>query len=143
MSQPVKKVNDLKQLLLLVAQDEEGLREHIYSKLSVGDMWWIPDTVTGFGHGEKHPWVVVVSYKPNHPPVMACPRTTKIGKRIDELYTPAKILPDLEKAGSILLGHRRQFAAEKFREFAYIGRLSDEWIRKIRDGVKRQMGSIR
>lgn len=143
MSQPVKKINDLKQLLLLVTQDEEGRREHLYSKLNVGDMWWIPDAFTRFGQGERHPWVVVVAYNPNHPPVVACPRTTKQGRRSDELYTPANILPGLEKDGVILLGHRRQYAAEKFREFEYIGRLSDEWVRKIRDGIRKQIGSIR
>jgi hypothetical protein len=66
-----------------------------------------------------------------------------MGRRSDELRTPAKVLPELEKDGAILLGFRRPFAAEKFREFDYIGRLPDEWIRKLRDGMKRQIGGIR
>lgn len=143
MSQTNQRINDFKLLRQLLTQDESGRQEYLYSRLKVGDMWWIPDIISGFGQKEKHPWVVVVDYKPNRPPVLACPRTTEVRGRKDELRTPAKVLDGLEKEGAILLGHRRPFLSEKFREFEYIGRLSDEWIRKLQGGMKKQIGSIR
>ena len=103
MTTPIKKVKDFKQLLLLVTQEEEGLEKFIYSRLRVGDVWWIPDEISRFGTGtrEKHPWVVVAPYREDRPPVMACPRTTSQRNRKDELYSPANLLPELDKEGFI------------------------------------------
>jgi len=143
LGQPIRRINDFAQLLSLVTQTEEGLQKYLYSRLEVGDMWWIPDSVSGFGQKESHPWVVVVPFKTNRPPVLACPRTTKQGKRKDQLYTPAGILPGLNKEGVILLGFRRSFEAAAFRDFDYIGRLSDEWVRKIGLEMRKQLGSTK
>lgn len=143
MVKPVRRINDFAQLLSLVTQTEEGLQKYIYGRLEVGDTWWIPDSVSGFGQKENHPWIVVVPFKPTHPPVLACPRTTKRGRRKDELYTPAGVLPDLDKEGAILLGFRMSFVASAFRDFDYIGRLPEEWVRKIRLEMRRQLGSTK
>lgn len=143
MDKPVRRINDFAQLLNLVTQTEEGLQKYLYNRLEVGDMWWIPDSVSGFGQGKNHPWVVVVPSKPNRLPVLACPRTTKRGRRKDALYTPAGVLPKLDKEGAILLGFRRSFEAGAFRDFDYIGRLPDEWVRKIKLEMRKQLGSTK
>jgi hypothetical protein len=143
MSETIHKINDLKLLRNLLTQDEEGLQEYLYDKLRVGNMWWIPDDISKFGQGDTHPWIVVVDYKPNHPPILACPRTTKIGKRSDEFLTPAHVLPDLEKEGAILLTFRRSFATEKFREFDYIGRLPDDWLVKFQQAFRTRSRGVK
>lgn len=142
MSEPSHKVKSFQDLLQLVTQDEQGMHKHLYSKLQTGDVWWIPDLVTKFGNRDKHPWVVVSGYKPNRPPVIASPRTTKFksGMRLGELFTPGGILPDLTKDGVILVKLRRSFSAEKFREFEYIGRLSDDWINELKKSIKMYFG---
>jgi len=141
MSQSMTKINDLKQLRLLLTQDAAGLKEHVYDRLQVGDMWWIPDSVSHFGKKERHPWVVVLGYSPNRPPILASPRTTQIGKRSDELLIPANLLPTLDRAGVVLLDFRRPFPVDRFREFEYIGRLPEKYIHKIQNWLKSVAGS--
>ena len=134
----IERVKDLRQLRLLLAQDEDGLHEYVYRRLIIGDVWWIPDDVGGFGQGERHPWVIVRGYSSGRANVVACPRTTKPTSPQRGVMTPSGILPDLDQKGFILLVFRRSFVAGDFRHFDYIGRLSNHWIQKIQDFYKAQ-----
>lgn len=128
----VERVKDLRQLLLLLAQDENGLKQYVYPRLRIGDVWWIPDSVSGFGVAQRHPWVVVRGYSVGRANVTACPRTTQLASAHRGLVTPAGILPELDQKGLIILRFRRQFVARDFRGFDYVGRLPDCRIQKIR-----------
>jgi hypothetical protein len=128
----IEQVNDLRQLRLLLTQDENGLKEYIYPWLRVGDMWWIPDSISGFGKDQRHPWVIVRGYSVGRASVIACPRTTKMTGSPRGLVMRSGILPALDQDGLILLKFRRAFAARDFRGFEYLGRLPDRWIEKIR-----------
>jgi mRNA-degrading endonuclease toxin of MazEF toxin-antitoxin module len=128
----IAQVKDLRQLRLLLAQDENGLKKYVYPRLRLGDVWWIPDDVSGFGDGQRHPWVIVRGYSPRRANILACPRTTTIRSPQRGIVTPAGILPDLDQDGFILLMLRRSFVAKGFRRFDYIGRLPEGWLQKIR-----------
>ena len=128
---------------MLLAQDEDGLKEYVYDKLKTGDAWWIPDALSQFGTRDRHPWIVITDYSPKRPPVLACPRTSQVENRTRGILMPANILPGLEREGIILLSFRRSFAAHRFRDFEYIGGLPDVWIQRIREGAKRTTGSTR
>lgn len=128
-----KSFRDLRRLL---TETEEGMENHVYSKLARGDVWSIPDQVTGFGEKDKHPWVVVRNYKRGSSFVEISPRTTKF-KRGDDgkqgIITPAGIIPELNKEGLILLKHRVKLTVEEFRDYVYLGRLPDQWIQRLQD----------
>jgi hypothetical protein len=126
-------VVELKRLLFLLTQDDEGFRAHIVPRLCLGDMWWIPDEITGFGGGQRHPWVIVKGFSSHRPNIVVCPRTTRLRGDQRGIITPAGILPDLAIEGRLVLSYRQGFAARGFREFEYIGRLSAEWVKKIED----------
>lgn len=127
------KVTAFSDLLKLVAQDDEGLNQYVYSKLVLGDVWWIPDSVTYFGKKERHPWVVVLGYSPRRSTVVICPRTTKPNvSSLRGILTPAGVLEGLDQQGTFILDHRQSFQAERFREFSYIGRLPEHWLQRIR-----------
>jgi hypothetical protein len=128
----IERVKDLRQLRLLFTQDEDGLKEYVYPQLRVGDVWWIPDSMSDFGESQRHPWVIVRGYSLGRANVMACPRTTKIAGTRRGLVTPPGILPGLDQRGLILLRFRRSFVAKHFRDFEYIGQLPNTWIQKIR-----------
>lgn len=129
----VLKINDLQKLRFLVTQDENGLEEFLYPKLRIGDTWWIPDEISGFGTKERHPWVIVKPYSITATSVIACPRTSTDSnvRKLGGIQTPAYILPSLDKSGFLILMHRRAFPVSNFREFVYIGQLSEEWLRRI------------
>jgi len=126
-------VKDLSQLRQLLARDENGLQEYVYPKLRLGDVWWIPDDVSGFGEGQRHPWVVVRSYSTRRASIIACPRTTTASNPQRGIVTPAGILPSLDQDGLIVLKLRRSFVARDFRSFEYVGRLPQSWRQKIVD----------
>jgi hypothetical protein len=132
----IERVKDLKQLRLLLAQDEDGLQEYVYSRLRIGDVWWISDHISGFGERQRHPWIIVRGYSAGRASIVACPRTTKTASSRRGVVTPSGILPDFDQEGLILLMMRRSFVARDFRDFDYVGRLSDRWIRKIQDFYK-------
>ena len=127
----ITSVNDLSRLRLLLTQDEEGLAEFVFPNLQIGDVWWIPDSVSGFGDKEQHPWVVVRRYQPGRANVMACPRTTDTRNSTRGIVTPAGVLPDLDQEGLIVLAHRRAFAAVDFASYQYSGRLPTIYIQRI------------
>jgi mRNA-degrading endonuclease toxin of MazEF toxin-antitoxin module len=129
----VTRVKDFNQLRLLLAQDENGLHEYVYSRLRLGDVWWIPDDVSGFGEGERHPWIIVRGYSARQVSVIACPRTTSMSSTRRGIVTPAGILPALDQDGLIVLKLRRSFVAKDFLNFEYIGRLPESWMQKILD----------
>jgi hypothetical protein len=129
----LKRVRSLRELRLLLAQDEEGFERLVVPHLSFGDVWFIPDEATGFGEKVHHPWVIVQAFSPHHPSVVACPRTTLINQRHRGLFTPVAVVEGLDREGIILLRHRRSFIAKDFRRFTYLGRLPDHWCQAIRD----------
>jgi hypothetical protein len=131
--QKTESVVDLKRLLFLLTQDDEGFRTHIVPRLRLGDMWWIPDDLSGFGAGEKHPWVVVNGYSDHRASIVACPRTTQVKGNHYGIITPSGVLPGLTMEGQLLLRYRRAFSASQFREFEYIGQLSEEWVSMIEE----------
>ncbi len=124
-------VRTFRSLRFLVSQSEDGLEKHVLSKLRIGDVWWIPDAVTGFSNKERHPWVITQGYSARRASVIACPRTTT-GKT-QGILTPSAILPGLERPGIILVGFRRQFLAKAFRGYEYVGRLPKKYIDEIED----------
>lgn len=130
------KVKGFRQLLSLLAQDNQGLNDHVYTRLRVGDVWWIPDNITGFGQKERHPWVIVRAYSSGRANVIACPRTSAVANSSRGIITPANILPGLTQEGLFILKHRRSLAAKDFRDFEYIGQLSRKWIRMIQSFYK-------
>ena len=124
-------VRTLRDLRLLVTQTEEGLEEHVFSKLRIGDVWWIPDTVTGFADKQRHPWAIVRGYSARYPTVIASPRTTIRGSR--GIMTPGGMLAGLDRPGIIVVGLRRTFRAKAFCGYEYAGRLPQEYIDEIED----------
>lgn len=130
---PYRAVTSLQQLRQLLAQSENGLKEFVFSRLLVGDVWLIPDDESGFSHKTEHPWVIIHAYDEKRPYVTACPRTRQLRGKHRGIITPPGIVPGLDAKGLILLAHRVKFEVERFREWTYLGRFSDEWIRKIKD----------
>jgi len=126
-------IKTLNQLRILLTQDENGYAEYVFSRLRFGDVWWIPDSISGFGGKERHPWLIVQGYSPKRATVIACPRTTRLKNRHNGVILPAGILPELDKEGLFLLRHRRAFIPDHFRDFVYIGQLPENWIRKTLD----------
>jgi hypothetical protein len=126
-------VGTLRDLRLLLSQDEVGLARFVFSRLRIGDIWWIPDAVTGFADKERHPWVITKGYCPHRATIVACPRTTLLKGQYRGIMTPANILPGLDRAGLVEISFRRSFRARDFREYEYIGRFPDEYIKRIRD----------
>jgi len=126
-------VNALQALRLLISQDDDGLRQYVVTHLGVGDIWWIPDEVTGFAQKERHPWVIVKGYHAHRATVIASPRTSHRKNLRRGIMTPAGVLPGLDRSGLVDLSFRRSFSARSFREFEYIGRLSDAYIQKIQE----------
>jgi hypothetical protein len=134
-SQPEHAVaKSFQELRRLLSETEEGLEEHVSSKLSQGDVWSVPDDVTGFGDKDKHPWVVIKGHRAGRNYVVVSPRTTTFEKSDDGkrgIITPAGVIADLDKEGLILLKHRTKLTVEEFRDFLYLGRLPEKWIRAI------------
>lgn len=124
-----KSLADLRKLL---AQDKEGLEKFVYPRLRFGDVWWIPDEITGFAEKEKHPWVVVKGYSPGRITVVVCPRTTSRINLQRGIITPAGVLEGLDQPGLFVLEHRRVLPAEEFKDFSYIGYLSENWRQNIK-----------
>ena len=122
-----KSLNDLRSL---VAQDEEGFEKFVAPNLTFGDVWLIPDEVSGFGTKVHHPWVIVRGYSPRQSNVVACPRTTKLDNQ-NGLLVPAGTIQSFDKDGVILLRHRRSFIAKDFTRFTYLERLPDPWCEDI------------
>lgn len=132
----IKHVKDLSELRILLTQDDTGREEYLYSQLAFGDVWWIPDTITGFSMAKlRHPWVIVKGYSSHIASIIVSPRTTTYQpKNVKRgVLTPANILPGLGKEGLLLLHHRRTFSTTIFRDLEYIGRLPESWCNKIQD----------
>ena len=73
----IKRVKDLSKLRILLTQEETGREEYLYSQLEMGDVWWIPDSITGFSiERVRHPWVIVNGYSSHMASVIATPRTS-------------------------------------------------------------------
>lgn len=125
-----RQIKNLKNLRKLLTEDKDGLEQFVYSNLCLGDVWWIPDTVTKFGNRDHHPWIVVGPYSPKRPNVFAAPRTTKNLKK-KGVITPAGMPPGLNEEGIVLLNLKRPFLAKDFRDFDYIGRLPEDIIKEI------------
>ena len=129
--QASRRTKSLKNLRRLLTDDDEGLEKFVYPNLRLGDVWWIPDTVTKFGDREGHPWVIVGPYSSKRPNIFAAPRTTKNLNR-KGIKTPAGHPPGLDAEGLVLLNLKRPFSPRDFRDFEYIGRLPADIINKIR-----------
>lgn len=132
----IKRVQTLGDLRSLLTQDETGREDYLYPHLEFGDVWWIPDEITGFSQSrEKHPWVIVNGYSPRVVSVMVSPRTSSYRPNQTKrgLLTPANLLPGLDKEGLLLLLHRRSFVTVNFSDYEYIGRLPEPWIRQMRE----------
>ena len=129
----IESINTLRGLRSLLSQDEAGLQQFVYQHLIFGDIWWIPDAFTGVGVKNRHPWVIVQAYSDSRPSVTACIRTTKNQNPRFGIIMPAGVVDGLDRTGLIKLRYRRTFIAREFRDFEYVGRLPDKWIRKIQD----------
>jgi hypothetical protein len=128
----IDRITSLSDLMRLVAQDEAGLAKFVYTDLQLGDVWWIPDSVTGLSK-QRHPWVVVRAYASTSASATVCLRTTTFQPRdvAHGIILPEGVLPGLDKPGLIIPGHRRVLPAANFREYEHIGRLPDEWVQRI------------
>lgn len=136
----LESVNSLSNLRKLLTQDKEGLERYIYSRLSIGDVWWISDQYSSFGTKSRHPWVVVKGYASNSIHVTLSPRTTSTKSSKRGIITPANLLPELDQEGIFLLDFRRTFPIHDFTNFDYIGQLSNEWVEKIREFYQKKWG---
>lgn len=126
-----KSFQDLRRLL---TETSEGMEDHVHTKLCVGDVWSIPDEVTGFSHKNKHPWVIIREFKKRQRFVSIAPRTTKYTSHDDGkrgIVTPSNLIDGLDKEGLILFQARMKLTPEEFRDFIYLGRLPSEWCDKI------------
>jgi hypothetical protein len=128
------------ELRRLLSETEEGFEENVSSRLNQGDIWSVPDDATGFGEKDKHPWVVIRKFRKGYSYVEVSPRTTKFeradnGKR--GIITPAGVIAELDKEGLILLKHRIKLTIEEFRDYLYLGRLPEKWIREIQNFQRR------
>lgn len=126
-----RRIKNIKHLRKLLSDDEDGLEKFVYPNLRLGDIWWIPDSLTKFGDGDCHPWVIVGPYSPKRPNVFAAPRTTRNFNKKKGIITPAGNPPGLNQIGIILLNLKRPFLAKDFRDFDYAGRLSEDIINQI------------
>jgi len=132
----VKNIKGFGQLRALLSQAENGRVEYLYPQLRLGDVWWIPDSITGFSNNKsQHPWVIVNGYQPRSMNVVVCPRTSSYQWKDTKrgILTSANILPGLEKEGLFVLRLRRTFPATHFDSFEYIGRLPEVIIKRIQD----------
>jgi len=126
----------LNRLRALLAQDEDGRKEYLYPHLTHGDVWWIPDRVTGFSTTkDQHPWVIVSGYKPYGTIITACPRTSSDLQKNKKhgILTPANALPGLDREGVFILKHRRTFSLTQFQDYLYIGKLPEPTLKAITD----------
>jgi hypothetical protein len=108
------------------------MKEHVYSKLQIGDVWLIPDEISGFSNKGAHPWIVVRTCRMGILYAELSPRTTKYRGAKRGIITPAGVLPELDQKGLILLKHRRKFFVDLFRDLTYVGRLPENWVQEIK-----------
>jgi hypothetical protein len=99
-----------------------------------GDIYWIPDRDTGMPD-ERHPWVVVgASQRSTAAFVRIMMRTSTLnGNWKAGLFTPAGIVPDLDRPGIILPGTIRSLPAAGFAGYKCAGRLPDDWLKALRE----------
>lgn len=134
----IKTTKSFAGLQQLLSQDQEGFEQYVAPNLEFGDVWWIPDEVSGFGNKDQHPWVIVKGYSSYRANVIACPRTSSIQRSNQGVVTPAGLLSGLDRVGLFLLKHRHPFVAQDFRDFIHIGRLPQDWINKLQSFYRRR-----
>jgi len=127
----LKSFDDLRQHL---QQGPGYLERFVLPDLRFGAFYWIPDEESCLGYKEQHPWVIIAPYRPGHPLVRGCPRTSSQteARRPADLPMPAGVLEDLERDGVILLDRARVFQVTRFAAFRYIGTLPTEWQERLR-----------
>ena len=137
----IDRIRDLSELRRPLTQSEEGQAKYLHSRMRLGDLWWIPDAVTGFSK-DRHPWVVVRPYTPHIASVSVCPRTSSIKASPGQgIQTPANILDGLDRSGDIMLLLRRTLPAMSFRDYDYMGWLPDVWSHKVDSGYRSMTGN--
>lgn len=119
----------------------EDLDLYVYPSLKFGAFYQIPDLDSGFHKGGdhgSHPWMVLTSYEPQRPMIMACPRTSSRSKACGagEILMPGDILKGLERDGVVILRFQRPFPAKNFRYYDYIGLLPEIWQDKLKGALQ-------
>ncbi len=100
----------------------------------MGDVYWIPDTDTGW-EDLRHPWIVVgVLRQPGDALVYVIPRTTSVnGKWSAGLFTPSGIVPGLDKAGLILPATHKKIRAAQLAKYTFAGRLPELLLKSLKE----------
>ena len=113
------------------ARNQGDLDPNLLSWLQLGDVWWIPSSITRFDQKPKRPWVIVRGYSPRHAGIVVSPRTTQLNGRHRGLVMPPDVPIGLNKEGLLLLQVRRTITIKAFQDCEYINRLSNRWIEQI------------
>ncbi len=127
-------IRDFRSLALLLSEDVKAIsdNEYLYARLQVGDVWWIPDDLTHFSYKKRRPWVIVIGYQKDRPPVMACPRTSRKSKG---LFMKAGVLPAFDQDGWLLLDRRIAFPMAHYERCEYIDRLPEAWVKTLMKAI--------
>lgn len=115
-----------------------------YPQVVVGSVWWVPSDVLRLGERLRHPWVVVTTLSPGTRLVRVCPRSTRLDELHDQfkLYTPANLLPGLDKEGLILLGRPEPLPISTFDRCELIGVLDQEWMKRLSEALSVRRGRV-
>lgn len=133
---PMTRFRSFDELARHLAAEGAGDEIDLHPRLRFGAVWWIPDRISGFGQGLRHPWVVVVGYDAATEEVVVVPRTTTgRAPARDVLETPAGVLPALEQSGRVLLRFRVPIPASRFVDCDFIGYLDEVWQERLRQAL--------
>jgi hypothetical protein len=113
------------------------LFEEIEKKLVFGSVFKVPDDISGIpslkrkkGKTYEHPFVVIKYHRETNKIVLCALRTSDLSRK--GFFTPANILPELDKDGVILLDEQFKIDAQKFIECRHLGCLPEPYLSDLK-----------
>jgi len=133
----------------MTPKQPEDLRDQLINKLPLqvfqaleenlvfGSVFMIPDEISGLasvkrkkGKTREHPFVVIRYNKGTNQLVICALRTSNTKRR--GVYTPANVLPSLDKPGVIVLDEPFKIEVHKFLGLSHIGILPEQYRSQLK-----------
>lgn len=93
----------------------------------------IPSTRRGKGKTYEHPFVVLKYNKDTNQIVTCVLRTTNLARR--GVYTPARVLPELDKEGIIVIDEAFRIDAQELMGQHHLGILPEPYLSKLKTAI--------
>jgi hypothetical protein len=117
------------------------LFEETEKKLIFGSVFMIPDDISGIpslkrkkGKSYNHPFVVIKYYKETNKIVLCALRTSDLSRR--GFFTPANVLPGLDKDGVIIIDEQFRIDAQRFVGLMHIGYLPESYVSELKNWIR-------